>query len=244
MAVTRIRGVVVASVLAAVLTGCGGAPGAPADETTLQIDDLKGLIDENDGLPTLTFRPSEITGTAADDFQRMTDYWEQSRGEPQECFPVFGTSQLVAGTEDGAGGDDPTMELAVYSEPGDGVVGLVIVSGRIFDDTAAAEGFLASIEESAAACEGYTFTDGSGEVVWTVTGFELGTFDDAPDGVATVTNQEQVDGDRSPEQRTTFLRRGNAVLAFFAETYDGGTFSVDDVDEVVTAVAERLAAIS
>jgi hypothetical protein len=245
---TLTSGLAAAAALALALSGCGGpsagSGGDPADDVTYTIDDLKGLIEEGDGLSTLDFDPSEITGTAADDAENMTGYWEQSEGDPEECFPVFGTSYLLAGTEEGAGGDDPTMELAAYYEPGEGDLGLVIVSGRIFDDTAAAAEFLASIEEFAGACDGYTLTDGAGEAVWTVTGFDLGTFDGAPDGVATVTNQEQVEGERSPEQRSTFLQRGNAVIAFFAETYEGGTFSVDDVDEVVGAVAERFAAIS
>jgi hypothetical protein len=237
-----------AAVFVLAVTGCGpsggsGGPGGdPADDVTYTIEDLKGLIEEGDGLTTLEFDPSEITGTAADDSENMTGYWEQSEGEPQECFSVFGTSYLLAGTEEAAGGDDPTMELAAYYEPAEDDLGLVIVSGRIFDDTAAAGGFLASIEEFADACDGYTLTDGAGEPVWTVTGFDFGTFGGAPDGVATVTFQEQVSGENSPEHRTTFLQRGNAVIAFFAETYEGGTFSVDDVDEVVGAVAERFAA--
>jgi hypothetical protein len=241
-------GLAVAAAFAIALSGCGGPSGGsagdPADDVTYTIDDLTGLIEEGDGLTTLDFDPSEITGTAADDSTTMTGYWEQSEGEPQECFPIFGTSYLLAGTEDAAGGDDPTMELAAYHETGDDALGLVIVNGRVFDDTAAAAEFLASIEEFASACGGYTLTDGAGEVQWAVNGFELGTFSGAPEGVATVTNQEQVEGDRSPEQRTTFLQRGNAVISFFAETYEGGTFSVDDVDEVVGAVADRFAAVS
>ena len=240
-------GLAAAAALALALSGCGGpgsSGGDPADAVTYTIDDLKGLIEEGDGLSTLDFDASEITGTAADDRENMTGYWEQSEGEPQECFSVFGTSYLLAGTEDGAGGDDPTMELAAYYEPGEGDLGLVIVNGRIFDDTASATAFLASIEEFANACDGYTLTDGAGEVVWSVSGFDLGTFSGAPDGVATITNQEQVEGERSPEQRTTFLQRGNAVISFFVETYEGGTFEVDDVDAVVGAVAERFAAVS
>ena len=43
--------------------------------------------------------------------------------------------------------------------------------------------------------------------------------------------------------RATFLQRGNAVISFYAETYERGTFTLDDVDPVITAVAGRFAAL-
>jgi hypothetical protein len=223
--------------------GLGGCVG-PSGPAVYSIDDLRGLIEEQDGLATLDFDPSEVTTTAAVDAETMAGYWEHSSGEPEECFPIYGTSYLLAGTEDDAGGDDPTMELATFREPGAGDRGLVIVNGRIFDDTAGAAAFLESVEEFAKACGGYTLKDDAGEVVWSVGGFGLGTFSGVPDGVASLTSQEQVDAAASPEQKTTFLQRGNAVLAFYAETYDGGTFVIDDIDDVIVAVAERFAAVS
>jgi hypothetical protein len=206
------------------------------------IDDLKGLIEESDGLETLDFEASEVTSTAADDSESIRGFWEESGGGPAECYGVFAASHLLDGSESGGGGDDDTMELGVFTEPSDDDFGLVIVNGRIFDSTDAASSFLGSIAEFANDCpDGYTLTDG-GEVRWAVSGFELGTFAGAPDDVETVTNEEIVVTDGAG-LRTTFLQRGNAVISFYSETYEGGTYALDDVDPVITAVAERFAAI-
>ncbi len=233
-----------AALVAFLLSGCVGEAGDPVD-ASYTIVDLQGLVEHGDGLTSLDFAPSEVITAAGEDSAAVADRWEHAGGHPAECLPIFGTSYLLDGTEGGAGGDDPTMELAVYREPAAGARGLVIVNGRIFDDEAAAAGFLASVAEFAGSCaSGYSLKDEAGEVVWSVDGFRLGTFEGAPDGVATLSSQELIEADASPEQRTTFIQRGNAVLAFFAETYEGGTFSVGDVDEVIGAVAERFAAVS
>lgn len=233
-----------AALVVCLLSGCVGQ-GDPPAEVSYTIVDFQGLIEQGDGLTSLAFAPSEVITSAGEDSATVTGRWEHAGGDPAECLPIFGTAYLLNGTEGGAGGDDPTMELAVYREPAQGARGLVIVNGRIFDDEAAAAGFLASVTEFADSCgSGYTLKDEAGEVVWSVDGFRLGTFEGAPDGVATLSSQELIEADASPEQRTTFIQRGNAVLAFFAETYEGGSFSVADVDEVISAVAERFAAVS
>ncbi len=231
-------GVAVAAVFALALTGCGG----PSGDRIFTIDDLRGLVAAGDGLSTLDFEPSEVTTTAADDSESISGFWEESAGAPAECYPVFATSYLIDGSESGTGGDDETMELAVFREPGEDDFGLVIVNGRIFDSEDAAAGFLDSVAEFTSECpDGYTLTDGD-EVRWEVTGFDSGTFADAPDEIATLTNDEVVVTEGAG-LRTTFLQRGNAVIVFYAETYAGGTFALDDVDPVITALAGRFAAI-
>jgi hypothetical protein len=134
------------------------------------------------------------------------------------------------------------MELAVFTEPGEDDFGLVIVNGRIFDDADAAAGFLGFVAEAASGCpDGYTLSD-SGEVTWEVTGFDQGTFAGAPDGVDSLTSEEVVETEGAG-LRATFLQRGNAVISFYAESYEDGTFVLDDVDTVIAAVAGRFAAI-
>ena len=237
-----------ASLLALVLSACGGpsgggsAGGDPSDDVTFTIDDLRGLIEEGDGLLDAHFEASEVTATAADDAESISGYWAESGGDPQECYAAFATSYVLDGSESGAGGDDDTMELGVFTEPAEDDFGLVIVNGRIFDDEATASGFLDSVAEFASGCpDGYTLTDGT-DVIWDVSAFQTGTFAGAPDGVATATSEELIaTGDAA--LRTTFIQRGNAVIAFYAETYDGGTYVLADVDPVITAVAERLAAL-
>jgi hypothetical protein len=236
-----------ASLLALVLSACGAPAGGssggdPADDVTFTIDDLRGLIEKGDGLSTLTFEASEVTATAADDAGSISGYWAESGGDPQECYAAFATSYVLDGSESGAGGDDDTMELGVYTEPADDDFGLVIVNARIFDSTDAAAGFLDSVAEFASGCpDGYTLSDGT-DVIWDVTAFTTGTFAGAPDGVATATSEELIaTGDAA--LRTTFIQRGNAVIAFYAETYNGGTYVLADVDPVITAVAGRLAAL-
>lgn len=222
--------------------GSGGSGGGSGDDRGITIDDLRGLIQEGDGLSTLDFEASEVTATAADDAESISGYWEESGGDPAECYPAFATSYLLDGSESGAGGDDHTMELGVYTEPADDDFGLVIVNGRIFDNEDAATGFLDSVTEFAGACpDGYTLS-ADGEVIWDVGGLIEGTFADAPEGVQTVTSEEIVTaGDAA--LRTTFLQHGNAVIAFYAETYDGGTYVLDDVNPVISAVAVRFAAL-
>ncbi len=235
------------SLLALALSGCGGPPESPssggdADGLTFTIDDLRGLIEEGDGLSTLTFEPSEVTANAADDADSISGYWAEAGGQPQECYAAFATSYVLDGSESGAGGDDDTMELAVYREPADDDFGLVIVNGRIFDSAEAAAGFLDSVAEFVSGCpDGYTLMDGT-DVRWEVSGYVTGTFAGVPDGVDTATSEEVVaTGDAA--LRTVFIQRGNAVIAFFSETYDGGTYVLADVDPVITAVAGRLAAL-
>ena len=235
-------GLATATLLALALAGCGGPEGGSADDVTLTIEDLRGLIEEGDGLSTLEFDASEVITNAADDSESISGFWEESGGEPAECFAAFSTSYLLDGSEDGAGGDDDTMELGVFTEPGDDDFGLVIVNGRIFDSADAAAGFLGHVAESTGDCaDGYTLSD-HGDVRWETAGFEGGTFAAAPDGIATATNEEVVITEGAG-LRTTFLQRGNAVISFYSETYEGGTFTLDDVDPVITAVAGRLAEI-
>lgn len=226
-----------AIVIALALAACGGTP-----DTTLTIDDLRGLIAEGDGLTTLDFDPSEVTATAADDAESISGFWKESGGDPAECYPAFASSYLLDGSESGAGGDDDTMELGVFTEPSDDDYGRVIVNGRIFDSTDAAAGFLDSVADFTSGCpDGYTLS-ANGELIWEVSGFHNGTFVGAPDGIQTTTSEEVVaSGDAA--LRTTYLQRGNAVIAFYAETYNGGTFVLSDVDQVVTAVAGRFASL-
>ncbi len=234
------------TLFALALSGCGGpADGSGDDQTddvSYTIDDLKGLIEQGDGLETLDFEATEVMATAADDSESISGFWEESGGSPAECYPVFATPYLLDGTESGAGGDDATMELGVFTEPGDDDFGLVIVNGRIFDSTDAARGLLDSIAEFASECpDGYTLSEG-GDVRWEVAGFEQGTFADAPAGVETVTHEEVVVTDGAG-LRTTFLQRGNAVISFYSETAEGGTYALDDVNPVIAAVAGRFAAL-
>jgi hypothetical protein len=234
------------TLFALALSGCGGPSGGsggdPADDVSYTIDDLKGLIEEGDGLETLDFEATEVTATAADDSESIRGFWEESGGSPAECFQVFATPYLLDGSESDAGGDDDTMELGVFTEPADDDFGLVIVNGRIFDSADAARGFLDSIAEFASECpDGYTLSEG-GDVRWEVAGFEQGTFADAPAGVGTVTHEEVVLTDGAG-LRTTFLQRGNAVISFYSETYEGGTYALDDVNPVIAAVAGRFAAV-
>ncbi len=243
MTKTPLATLVGATLLALVLSGCGAPSGDhPADDVTLTIDDLRGLIEAGDGLSTLDFEASEVTVTAADDAVSISGLWEESGGDPPECYAAFATSLLLDGSESGTGGDDDTMELGVFTEPSDDDFGLVIVNGRIFDSADAAAGFLSSVGEFATGCAtGYTLSDGTG-VVWEVTGFTMGTFAGAPDGVQTITSEEVL-ATGGAGLRTTFLQRANAVIAFHVEAYDGGTFELDDVDPVITAVADRFAAL-
>jgi len=235
---TITAGLAAATLSALALSGCG----APADDFALTINDLRGLIEAEDGLETLTFVPSEIRTIAADDSESIGGFWEESGGSPADCFPAFAASFLLDGSESGPGGDDDTMELGVYTERGEDDFGLVIVNGRIFGEPDAAVEFLDHVAESARACpDGYTLSEG-GDVRWEVTGFEQGSFAAAPDGVETLTSEEVVVTEGAG-LRTTFLQRGNAVIAFHAETAEGGTFTLDDVDPVITAVAGRFAAI-
>jgi hypothetical protein len=239
-------GLAAAAVVALALSGCGapsgGSGGDPAGGGTYTIEDLRGLIEEGDGLESLDFEASEIAGTAADDSEAISGFWEESGGAPADCYPIFAATYLLEGSESGAGGDDDTMELGVFTEPADDDYGLVIVNGRIFDDADAAAGFLDFVGEAASGCpEGYTLTE-DGNVRWEVTGFDQGTFAGAPDGVASLTSEEVVVTEGA-SLRATFLQRGNAVIAFYAETYDGGTFVLDDVDPVIGTVAGRLAAL-
>jgi hypothetical protein len=224
------------TLLALVLSGCG------ADDVRLTIDDLRGLVQAGDGLPTLDFEASEITATAAADAESISGYWEESGGAPGECYPIFASSYVLDGSETGDGGDDDSMELGVFTEKGEDDFGLVIVNGRIFDSTDAASGFMSSLGDSVSDCpDGYTLSDG-GEVNWEATGFETGTFAGAPDGIRTATVDEVVVTDGAA-LRTVYLQRGNAVIAFYAETYEGGTFVAGDVAPVITAVAGRFKAL-
>lgn len=235
---TFTAGLAAATLSALALSGCG----APADDVALTINDLRGLIEADDGLENLAFEPSEVRTTAADDSESIGEFWEGSGGAPADCFPIFAASFLLDGSESGAGGDDDTMELGVFTERGADDFGLVIVNGRIFGDSDAAVEFLDHVAESARACpDGYTLSDG-GDLRWEVTGFEQESFAGAPDGVETLTSEEVVVTEGAG-LRTTFLQRENAVISFHAETNEGGTFTLDDVDPVITAVAGRFAAI-
>jgi hypothetical protein len=242
---TLTAGIAATAVVALTLGGCGapsgGSGGDPAGGS-YTIEDLRGLVEEGDGLESLTFDASEVTATAADDAEAISGFWEESGGAPAECYPIFAATYLLDGSESGAGGDDDTMEIGVFTEPAEDDFGLVIVNGRIFDDAAAAAGFLEFVTDAASGCpDGYTLTD-DGTVRWEVTGFNQGTFAGAPDGVESLTSEEQVVTEGAG-LRATFLQRGNAVISFYAETYEGGTFTLDDVDPVITAVAGRFAAL-
>jgi hypothetical protein len=236
----------VAAVIALALIGCGAPSGGSGDDPAgagpYTIDDLRGLIQDGDGLETLAFDPSEVTATAADDSEAISGFWEESGGAPAECYPIFASTYLLDDSLSGAGGDDDTMELGVFTEPADDDFGLVIVNGRIFDDADAAAGFLEFVADAASGCpDGYTLTE-DGTLRWEVTGFDQGTFAGAPGGVESLTSEEQVVTEGAG-LRATFLQRGNAVISFYAETYEGGTFTLDDVDPVIAAVAGRFAAL-
>lgn len=220
--------------------GTGGNPGGSGgseDGPVLTIEDLRGIVQGDDGLASLDFEASEVTATAAEDAESMSGFWDESAGEPAECYAAFASPFLV---DDGAeGGDDDTMEIGVFSEPGADDLGLVIVNGRIFDDTATAAAYLDSVRDAVDACsEGYTLSTG-GDVLYESGGTELAELTGSPEGVSTLTATDAPGG--GDGLRTVYLQRGNAVVAVYAEAYEGGTFTIDDVDEVSLAVAERLA---
>ena len=74
---------------AAVEPGRSGDPAATRRTTSsYTIDDLKGLIEEGDGLSTLDFEPSEVTATAADDRSRSAGTGRSPAATPAECYPV------------------------------------------------------------------------------------------------------------------------------------------------------------
>lgn len=97
------------------LVGCTGVESV--HEPQLGLDDLAGLVREEDGLESLEFTASGIVTDAAEDLATMTEYWEHAAGDPATCLPAFLSSALVDEGESDASGDDATMELANSARP-------------------------------------------------------------------------------------------------------------------------------
>ena len=223
-------------------TGEPQGPQPPSD-APITLQQLATVVTEDDAPPQALFDVGAASTSGADLLSEQ-QYWESVGGSPEQCRDVVSSPYLVSSADaaDVARTDDPTGTLGTFSEDED-LFGLVQVYGRIFDDPAAASGFLDAFLQTVAGCTGYNLTDDDGAVTYQAVALHADEATDAPLGTRLVVFREDVSGSDILGVGITFVQRKNAVIAIYSELYPSSTITPADLSRITTTVSGRLAAL-
>jgi hypothetical protein len=252
---SRIATALGAVTLVVMLGACVG-PAAPADtpsgdpqgplppsNTAITLQQLAGVVAEGDAPPQALFAIGAASTSGADLLSEQ-DYWTSVGGTPAECADVVSSPYLVTSADaaDAARTDDETGALATFTEQED-LFGLVQVYGRVFDDAAAASGFLDAFAGIVAACPGYRFIGTDGAVSYEAANLRVTESPEPPAGTRVLTYSEEVRGSGALSVGITFMQHENAVVSIYAELYPSSTMTPADVEAIADVIAGRLAAL-
>ncbi len=238
--------VVLAACVASVPTG-EPSPGQqgplPPTAALITLQQLATVVTAADAPAQSLFDVGEAS-SSGDDLVSEQGYWDAVGGSPDVCRDVVSSPYLVrtADADDDALLDDPTGAIGRFSEDED-LFGLIQVYGRIFDDEAAASGFVDGFAQTVAGCSGYQLTGEDGTVTYQAVALHLEESTTAPIGTRVLDFREDVAGSDITGVGTTFVVRKNAVIAIYSELYPSSTMTTTDVAQLAETLAERLAAL-
>lgn len=205
--------------------------------------DLQDLILDRDSPDGARFREDFFRSSFDEATDYATETWATNGGSPQECYDSYASSFLVSPDQDEAARPFINIGEFVYDYE---VEGLLISSGRLFDDEDSALAFLDFVRSASAACElGYELSalEGSGWVVERVEAIDATNLD-LPDGATIVHHLESPDSTYAIQYRDTLVQYLNAVVVITCEVHAESPFDFDDCDALAETVAERLAAVA
>jgi hypothetical protein len=233
------------------LTACVGAPApvdeapigpAPAPAGPLTLDRVAGILTADDVPATTSLTIGTTLSTSGDDLAAENDYWVAVGGRPAECADVVAAPYLVSSFDAGSDAllDDPSALIATVTELEEERFGLIQVYAREFDDTAAAQAFLAGFPESVAVCPAYQFVDGD-TVTYDAVALSVQPLTETGDGDVTALVYRETLGD-SADHRTTvyFLQRDGIVVSVYGEVLPSSTLTDADIESVAGTIALRL----
>ncbi|MBX3196061.1 MAG: hypothetical protein R2717_07405 [Schumannella sp.] len=239
--------------LGLLLTGCiATEPEPPIEESTtpigpvapapLSLQDVAGIVGEDDATPTSIFSPDGEIMTSGDVLASENDYWLGVGGTPQECAPVVSAPYLVSAADTGTRLDDDAAVLGTITELDEERFGLIQIFARQFDDTATAQAFLGELAAAVADCPGYRLVDGT-TVTYDARDLELAEIPNLPESVSGVRYSETAHDSASLGTTTAFLQREGIVISVYGEVTPSSTISVADADALTATIASRLAAL-
>jgi hypothetical protein len=215
----------------------------PPTGALITLQQLATVVTADDAPAQSLFDVGE-SSTSGDDLVSEEGYWQAVGGSPEECRDVVSSPYVVRTADADAESllDDPTGAIARFSEDED-MFGLIQVYGRIFDDDAAASGFVDGFTQTVAACSGYQLTGEDGTVTYRAVALHLDESTTAPIGTRVLEFREDVAGSDITGVATTFVVRKNAVIAIYSELYPSSTMTTADVSQLSDTLAQRLAAL-
>jgi hypothetical protein len=217
--VRRAGAVLVTAALAlAMLAGC---------TTASPSLDLADVLSADDAPARMAWVASGRHLTAADDLASLTHEWEESAGEPEECFPLYLVPYGIA-PDDGSSADR-TTEVGYLTH--DEYAGSILVNAREFATDQAATDYLQHVLEAAGECPGYTI----GDQRVGPDGFAVARFSGGH-GLS-VDGGQVADGVSS---RTAVVRAGRTVLVVDAFLVDAEVFDPEVVDALARTMLDRL----
>ena len=173
----------------------------PPTSALLTLQQLAAIVTADDAPAQALFDVGEASTSGADLLSEQ-QYWEDVGGSPEECRDIVSSPYLVSSADaaDEALTDDPTGAIARFSEDED-LFGLVQVYGRIFDDEAAASGFIDRFAQTVAGCAGYQLAGADGAVTYQAVALHLDESTTAPDRHARARIPGGCRGIRDPRRR-------------------------------------------
>ena len=219
----------------------GDSTAAPDDSDAVAAPELSAMDLASLELPAtvdgLPLTADSQSFTVASSYEQLLADWQSSGNPVDGCFAADAASGALS--VDDADSADQAISIAyVDNDYRDGRLGVV---GRVLDPTEDAKALLSEFADAAHDCtDGFQVQRGDGlwdvsRVTYTRARFEV------PKSVAAFILDYRMAGDGPTAFRTSFLQRGNVVIAVFAIVQPTSAFDADSITPLSESLAASLA---